>query len=135
MEIKCPLKCLDASIEELATTDPTFCLHHDPEDGRLRLKESHNYYYQIQGQLHCAKRLDHIYRAVSQGLNCRSKCVFFLWSPTEYHMETITYDPEFWADLQESLTSFYLDCVLPEIVDPRAPRGMKIREPEHLDHV
>ena len=66
MEIKCPLKCLDASIEELATTDPTFCLHHDAEDGRLRLKESHNYYYQIQGQLHCAKRLDDIYRAGSQ---------------------------------------------------------------------
>ena len=61
--------------------------------------------------------------------------MFFLWSPTEYHMETISYDPEFWADLQENLTSFYLDCVLPEIVDPRAPRGMKIREPEHLDHV
>ena len=55
VEIKCPLKCLEATIEELASTDPTFCLHRDAE-GRLRLRESHNYYYQIQGQLHCARR-------------------------------------------------------------------------------
>ena len=58
VEVKCPLKCLDASIEELAATDSTFCLHLGPE-GRIRLKERHNYYYQIQGQLYCARRSDH----------------------------------------------------------------------------
>ena len=56
VEIKCPLKCLEATIETLASTDPTFCLRHDGEEGRLRLKDNHNYYYQIQGQLHCARR-------------------------------------------------------------------------------
>ena len=47
-------------------------------------------------------------------------------------METVDYDPEFWLDLQETLSAFYLDCILPEIVDPRAPRGLKIREPKYL---
>ena len=55
VEVKCPMKCKDSSIAELASTDPTFCLEHYG-DG-MRLKRSHNYYYQIQGQLHMAKRL------------------------------------------------------------------------------
>ena len=131
VEIKCPLKCLEATIEELATSDRTFCLDLDCEEGRLRLKKSHNYYYQIQGQLHCAKRFVDRSRSVSQ-MCSRKKCIFFLWAPTEYHMETVHYDPEFWSDLQQTLSTFYLDCLLPEIVDPRAPRGMKIRQPEYL---
>ena len=46
-------------------------------------------------------------------------------------METISFDPEFWSEVLETISAFYLDCVLPELVDPRAPRGQKVREPEH----
>jgi len=115
VEVKCPMKCKDSSIAELASTDSTFCLEHYG-DG-MRLKRSHNYYYQIQGQLHMAKR---------------SKCYFFIWSPTEHHLETISYDPEFWAEVEEALGEFYMNCLLPEIADPRAPRGLPVREPDYI---
>ena len=53
--------------------------------------------------------------------------MFMVWAPTEHHLETVHYDPEFWAEMEESLRRFYLDCLLPEIVDPRAPRGRMVR--------
>ena len=46
-------------------------------------------------------------------------------------METISYDPDFWSEVEETISTFYLDYLLPELVDPRAPRGRKVREPEH----
>ena len=55
-----------------------------------------------------------------------------VWSPTEYHLEIIDYDPEFWEDMQDILEHFYINCLLPEIVDPRAPRGLPIREPDYV---
>jgi len=115
VEVKCPMKCKDSSIAELVRTDSTFCLENSGDN--MRLKRSHNYYYQIQGQLHMAKR---------------SKCYFFIWSPTEHHLETINYDPEFWAEVQETLAEFYMNCLLPEIADPRAPRGLPVREPDYI---
>ena len=54
VEVKCPMKCKDTGIEDVAKTDSTFCLEY--EENRIRLKKYHNYYYQIQGQLHVAKR-------------------------------------------------------------------------------
>ena len=118
VEIKCPLKLLDNTVDDLVSTDPTFCLELADKEGglcELRLKRNHNYYYQIQGQLHCSRR---------------EKCLLMVWSPTEHHLETIFYDSQLWSQMSESLESFYLDFMLPEIVDPRGPRGMKIREEE-----
>ena len=50
-------------------------------------------------------------------------------------METISFDPEFWSEVLETISAFYLDCFLPELVDPRAPRGQKVREPEHAREI
>ena len=55
-----------------------------------------------------------------------------VWSPTEHHLETIDYDPQFWGDMEESLDQFYMNCLLPEIADPRAPRGLPVRDPEYI---
>lgn len=116
VEVKCPLRCADMSALQLARKDSSFCLQ-EVEDGVLRLKKNHNYYYQIQGQLHIASR---------------SVCYFLVWSPLGSHMERIEYDPEFWEDIEEILEAFYRNCLLPEIVDPRAPRGLPVREPEYI---
>ena len=56
VEIKCPLKCQEQNIRDLAMQDPTFCLDYDTSTDKMSLKRGHTYYYQIQGQLHCAKR-------------------------------------------------------------------------------
>jgi len=117
VEVKCPLSCRDESIEDLARQDHSFCLEYHTGEDKLRLKRTHNYYYQVQGQLHIANR---------------DKCYFMVWAPTEYHLEIIHYDQEFWEDMEEVLEHFYINCLLPEIVDPRAPRGLPVREPEYV---
>ena len=61
----------------------------------------------------------------------RKKCLFIVWSENEYHLETILFDPDLWCEMKIILDSFFTDCILPEIVDPRAPRGLKVREPKY----
>ena len=80
VEIKCPFKCQGQSMEELARTDDNFCLRVS-ETGRLKLKEDHDYYYQVQGELNiCQKKF----------------CYFVVWSPKEFHYQVIERDTEFW---------------------------------------
>ena len=43
VEIKCPLKCRDRKIEDLAKADSSFCLEFSTASG-LRLKRQHNFY-------------------------------------------------------------------------------------------
>ena len=42
-------------MESLAKSDGSFCLSVSNE-GRLRLREDHDYYYQVQGELNITKR-------------------------------------------------------------------------------
>lgn len=34
--------------------------------------------------------------------------------------------------MKEKLHNFYLNCLLPKLVDPRHTRGLNIREPEYI---
>lgn len=56
VEVKCPLKCVDTRLDWLAKHDQTFCLQPDLVTGGLRLKRNHDYFYQVQGQMHITKR-------------------------------------------------------------------------------
>ena len=58
-----------------------------------------------------------------------------VWSPIGYHLEIINYDDEFWGEVEDTLENFYMNCLLPEIIDPRAPRGLPIREPDYIVQV
>ena len=55
-----------------------------------------------------------------------------VWSPLGYHLEVVAYDPDFWEDIEDVLENFYVNCLLPELVDPRSPRGQSIREPDYI---
>ena len=57
-----------------------------------------------------------------------------VWSPVSYHLELVSYDPQFWEEIEEILDNFYINCLLPELVDPRAPRGQPLREPDYVLH-
>ena len=80
VEIKCPYKCADDSIEALARNDPGFCLEL-AAGGKLQLKKDHDYFYQVQGELNIAQK---------------EICYFVVWSPTEFHCEKILRDSKFW---------------------------------------
>jgi len=51
IEVKCPWSIKDATIREGALNKKNFWLGAD-ENGELYLEKTHNYWHQIQGQLH-----------------------------------------------------------------------------------
>lgn len=57
-----------------------------------RLKQNHNYYYQVQLQMHVTK----IY-----------KCDFVVWTPEEIHIETIDYDNNFVNGCLDKIEKYY----------------------------
>lgn len=63
----------------------------------------------------------------------RKYCIFVLWTPLGVFTHKILFDNEFWKQSMESkLKSFYFDCLLPELIDPRYTRSMEIRNPPSI---
>lgn len=78
------------------------------------------WYYQIQGQLYVTRRRG---------------CIFGVWTGQQFAMkvEYILFNKNFWETKMEGkLVNFYLNCILPELVDPRHTRKLKIREPAYI---
>ncbi|KAL0821591.1 hypothetical protein ABMA28_005043 [Loxostege sticticalis] len=89
-------------------------------NGKYKINQNHHLFYQIQGQLHITKT---------------QTCLFAVWSGenTPLKIEYIHRNDDFWASkMAPKLTKFYLECLLPEIVDSRLRRGMSIREPQEI---
>lgn len=80
LEIKCPY-----DQHPHAVTDSDFYLQ-CRANNEVKLCQNHSYYFQVQGQL-----------AIEY-------CDFFCWTPVGYHLERITYDPEFF-DHQSLISS------------------------------
>jgi len=88
LEIKCPYKARDKSLDDLIASDKSFYLGYDKA---YYLKKDHDYYHQVQGQLHICNK---------------SICHFFVWSPSNSILINIYKDPE-WASDIDKLQSFY----------------------------
>ena len=96
-------------------------------------KKNHDYYFQIQGQLH---------------VTCRSWCDFVVWTPlgipphpssspsyTPVTIERIRVDHNVWnTKIYPKLVDFYMRHLLPEIANPRHLSGQKIREGVPFDY-
>lgn len=55
------------------------------------------------------------------------------WTTVDMKVEIIKKDDNFWKNyMEEKLKMFYLDCMLPEIIDSRLDRKMEVREPTYL---
>ncbi len=117
-EYKCPYSLRNQTIDELLASKGAsqFCLSRK-RDACLRLKKTHAYFYQVQGQL-----------AITQ----LPWCDFVVWSPKELHVERIHADPSFWEEVVKKLRSLFDTALLPELVLPRHPQGQPIREPTEL---
>jgi len=87
MEVKCPYKYCDSSIE-MACQDLSFCLR--VENNEMRLKRTHNYYFQVIGQLGA------------------KFCDFMVWTKVNFHRERILPDDELWSEMNEKLSHFYM---------------------------
>jgi hypothetical protein len=110
IEVKCPKSAENLTLEQAAKTIKCFCL-----DTNLQLKKSHNYHYQVQGQLY---------------VTGAPFCDFVVWTRQDCLFTRILRDDEFWSEkIEPILVFFYKEVLLPEIIDPRACRSMDIREP------
>ena len=82
-----------------------------------KMNTNHDYYYQVQGQLH---------------ISGRKYCIFILYTQKGIKYVREEYDELFWKKMEPKLTTFYMNCLLPEIIDSRIRRNMPIREPEYI---
>ncbi|KAK4880364.1 hypothetical protein RN001_008510 [Aquatica leii] len=86
-------------------------------DGEVRLNPQHPYYFQVQRQLNITKR---------------DYCDFVIFTENDFAVNRIYRDVNLWNDeMLPKLISFYTNCMLPEIIDGRVPRGLKIRDPQN----
>lgn len=112
VEIKCPSSASALTpLEAIKSKKVVFCTE---DAGGIKLKRNHNYFYQVQAQMKIAKK---------------NFSYFVLWTPKALLYEKIIKEPTFWSDDKMlKLTQFYFKCVLPEIIDPRFPRKLPIRD-------
>ncbi|XP_039285250.1 uncharacterized protein LOC120351536 [Nilaparvata lugens] len=63
----------------------------------------------------------------------RKYCILVIWTPKGLKTFEIERDDEFWKEnMKEKLETFYMKCLLPELIDPRQRRSLPIREPEYI---
>ena len=82
-----------------ACVDGSFCLA--CVDNTIMLKRTHDYYYQVTGQL---------------ALTGAQFCDFVIWTEVDMHVERIYLDSELWEDIVKKLTHFYNTCLGLEIL-------------------
>ena len=80
----------------------------------LKLKHSHSYFCQVQGQM---------------ALTERKWCDFVVYTEKGICIERIEYDHFFWESvLLPKLINFYDNCLAPEIVCPVHVLGISVRD-------
>ena len=111
LEIKCPSSAAEVPLSEVAKK-PHFCAKIDAS-GRIQLKRSYHYYYQVQGNM---------------GVTGLRWCDFVLWSPLELSVERITFDEKLWDDMLKKLGHFYRHWFLPELLLCKGLEGKEIEK-------
>ena len=100
LEVKCP-HCLISRNKKLCENEnKSFCLE-KLEDGRLRLKRDHAYFYQDQAQL---------------GVSEYDDCFFVVWTESNLHVESISLDETVWQEICDRSELFFKRAILPELV-------------------
>lgn len=88
------------------------------KDGQVTgLKETHDYYYDVQGLLHIWKK---------------DVCLFGIWTSTNHQILVLRVQKDdffFETKMKNRLSHFYYDWLLPELAEPRLARCMEIRVP------
>lgn len=114
IEIKCPKVIENTSpleAKDSLTKEQwhSFCLA--DSEGKLMLKRSHKYYYQVQCQLGVCELL---------------WCYFVVWSKEGIFIEKIYADPVFWQSTKKKLLSFHEEYLCPEYFEMRLPRKLSL---------
>lgn len=117
IEIKCPSSAKGMTVEEAIEKKVTFW---KLVNKKLRVNQNHDWYFQVQGQLHISNK---------------SQCILAVWTGSDFPLkvERILRDDKFWEEkMLTKLSNFYMDCILPELIDPRVTRSMNVRDPSYI---
>ena len=109
VEFKNPYSYRDLSVSDAIAANK--CDSLAINNGRIQLKHTHSYYYQVQMAMFCTKR---------------EWCDFILRTTIDYHCERVQFDESFCTRLLPSLRQFYVTAILPELTLKAKP----IREPK-----
>ena len=69
-------------------------------NGQVALKQQHQYFAQVQGEMAITKR---------------PLCYFFVHTQKSYYLEMIRFNATYWRRLEENLTWFYSNCLSPAL--------------------
>jgi len=82
------------------------------------INTNYKYNYQVQGQLQ---------------ITGRKYGIITFWTKKGIQFEKIERDDNLWSTkIFPKLKKIYFNCLLPELVDPRHPRSMPIRNPDYI---
>ena len=115
LEVKCPYSVRDLTPVQACSTPNFYCTL--DSTGKLKLKESHQYYAQVQGQM-----------AVGE---CKWYD-FVVYTQKGFSIQRIPLNKSFWENAFTKLKLFYDNCVVPEIVSPMHAVGLPVRDMSKL---
>lgn len=116
LEIKCPYSARNTTIKE--AVESRLIVYLKSSGDGFELNKNHNYFYQVQGQLNIWEK---------------ATCYFVVWTLHDFVCLKVHKDESFFKNIMlKKLEMFYYNCLLPEIIDPRHPRSMKIRDPQYI---
>ena len=114
LEIKCPRSI----VMEEPNSNNWEALISKPQDvntdlihGTSRLKQDHQYYYQIQCQM---------------GITGRPWCDFFVYTQGGFHLERIPYQEDMWQDAKNIAEQFFIEYLAPELVSRKIHLSMQV---------
>lgn len=114
IEVKCPSSAQTFTPKEAAEKVPAVHKWCSFENEEMQLNVKHDYYFQIQGNLHISKR---------------EYCLFIFWTPLGFSIQKILRDDDFWRTrMVAKLSDFYINHYLIELIDSRAERELPIRQ-------
>lgn len=108
LEIKCPFTHRDRTISDIEKDN--FFLNENEV-----LKESHNYYEQVQGQM---------------AISGTAKCYFVTFTNKELHYQIVEFDDLRWQRSKNILKHFFYSVIFPEIIHDDIGKSLKAAEKE-----
>ncbi|XP_031788429.1 uncharacterized protein LOC116417741 [Nasonia vitripennis] len=117
VEIKNPLSAANLTIHQALKRKKHLRRIFSKEDIN-KMNTSHQYYYQVQDQLHVSRK---------------DYCIFALCPKIDIKYIRVERNDDFWQKrMAEPLRRFYFDCLLPELLDSHYNRNMALREPDYV---
>lgn len=98
VEVKCPYSYRNGNLSQELKSNDKYIIYYNSND-EIVINKKHNYYHQIQGNLHILKR---------------SKCYLCIWTLKEITTVIIEYD-SLWEEHLSLLEDFYIKQYLPKL--------------------